>query len=65
MTLKILWTFKPFIDGFQHFRPVIQINAPHLYEPYPGILLNDILVDDLSHSLPLAFTIFLTENISS
>ena len=31
---RVFWSFKPFIEGFQHCRPVMSIDGTHLYGKY-------------------------------
>ncbi|XP_074326786.1 uncharacterized protein LOC141664731 [Apium graveolens] len=62
---RLFWAFKPCIDGFEHYMPVIHIDGTHLYGPYSGVLLSAVVVDGFSHILPLAFAIVEFENVSS
>ncbi|KAL8092638.1 hypothetical protein AgCh_034778 [Apium graveolens] len=62
---RLLWAFKPCIDGFEHCIHVIHIDGTHLYGPYSGVLLSVVAVDGFSHILPLAFAIVESENVSS
>lgn len=57
--------FKLFINGFNHYIPVIQIDGTQLYGPYPTVLLTATTVDGFSHILQLAFAIVEAENLSS
>ena len=35
----VLWSFKPFFEGFEHCRLVLNIDGTHLYEKYKNTLL--------------------------
>ena len=35
----MFWSFKPSIEGFEHCRPVMNIDGTHLYGKYKGKLL--------------------------
>ena len=35
----IFWAFKPSIQGFTHYHPVISIDGTHLYEKFKGKIL--------------------------
>ena len=30
----VFWSFKPFIEGLEHCRPILSIDGTHLYEKY-------------------------------
>ena len=35
----VFWSFKPFIEGFEHCRPILSIGGTHLYGKYKDTLL--------------------------
>ena len=35
---RVFWTFTPSIEGFKHCRPIMSIDATHLYRQYKGKL---------------------------
>ncbi|KAH0782152.1 hypothetical protein KY290_001750 [Solanum tuberosum] len=49
--------FKPCIDGFQTYRPVISVDGTHMYGKYEIKLLIIVGVDGNDNILPLAFAI--------
>ncbi|KAI5681364.1 hypothetical protein M9H77_02591 [Catharanthus roseus] len=49
----LLWCFLPYINGFQHCRPVISVDGTHLWGPYKGILLITSTWDTNNHVFPL------------
>ena len=36
---RMFWSFKPSIEGFSHFRPILSIDGTHLYRKYKGTML--------------------------
>ena len=36
---RLFWSFKPSIDGFEHYGPVLSMDGTHLYEKYKNTLL--------------------------
>nr|XP_023873083.1 uncharacterized protein LOC111985661 [Quercus suber] len=56
------WAFGPCIRGFRHCRPVISIDATHLYGKYKGKLLIAMATDSNNEVFPLAFTIVESES---
>ena len=59
---RIFWAFKPCIDGFQHCRPLVSIDATFLYGKYSGNLLIAMSKDGADKLFPLAFAIVEKEN---
>nr|XP_023883392.1 uncharacterized protein LOC111995693 [Quercus suber] len=57
-----LWAFGPCIEGFKHCRPVISIDATHLYGNYKGKLLIAMATDANNEAYPLAFAIVESES---
>nr|KAJ0227394.1 hypothetical protein LSAT_V11C100032340 [Lactuca sativa] len=55
---RVFWAFSPSINGFKHCRPVISIDATHLYDKYKGKMMIAMGVDGNNQNFPLAFTIF-------
>ena len=35
----MFWLFKPSMEGFEHFHPVLSIDSTHLYEKYKDTLM--------------------------
>ena len=62
---RVLWPFKPSIEGFASCRPVMSIDGIHLYEKYKGTLLIVMGYDGNNQLFPLAFAIIECENIDS
>ncbi|XP_049405378.1 uncharacterized protein LOC125868848 [Solanum stenotomum] len=61
----VLWTFKPFIDGFVFCRPVISIDGTHVYGKYDIKLLIAIATDGNGSILPFAFAIVANESMET
>ena len=61
----VFWSFKPSIEGFEHYRPVLSIDGTYLYEKYKGTLLIVMGCDGNNHLFSLAFVITEGENIDS
>ncbi|XP_075633813.1 uncharacterized protein LOC142606331 [Castanea sativa] len=59
---SIFWAFHPCIVGFKHCRPVISIDATHLYGKYKGKLMIAMVTDANSKIYPLAFAIVESES---
>ncbi|XP_070050822.1 uncharacterized protein [Nicotiana tomentosiformis] len=53
----VFWAFKPVIDDFVHCRPVISIDATHVYEKYDIKLLIVVAVDVNGGIFPPVFAI--------
>ena len=58
----VFWVFRPSIFGFKHCRPVISIDATHLYGNYKGNLMIAMVTDTNNKIYPLAFTIVKSES---
>ncbi|XP_059311567.1 uncharacterized protein LOC132063139 [Lycium ferocissimum] len=58
----VFWTFKPYIDGFAHCRPVISIDATHIYGVYDIKLLIVVGMDANGSIFPLTFAIAANES---
>ena len=56
------WAFGSCIRGFRHYRPVISINAMHLYGKYKGKLLIAMATDGNNEVYPLAFAVVESES---
>ncbi|XP_010677713.2 uncharacterized protein LOC104893315 [Beta vulgaris subsp. vulgaris] len=54
---RVFWAFKPSISGFRHCRPLITIDATHLYGKYKGKLLIAMGTDANFQLFPLAFAV--------
>ena len=61
----IFWSFKPYIEGFEHYRPVMSIDGTHLYGRYKATLLIVMGCDGNNQLFPLAFVITEGENTDS
>ena len=62
---RVFWSFKPYIEGFEHCRPVLGIYGTHLYGKYKGTLMIAIRCDGNNQLFPLAFAITEGKNIDS
>nr|XP_043609554.1 uncharacterized protein LOC122581395 [Erigeron canadensis] len=62
---RVFWAFSPSIIGFEHCRPVISIDATHLYGKYKGKMMIAMGVDGNNQILPLAFAIVESESYNS
>ena len=62
---SVFWSFKPSIEGFEHFRLVLSIDCTHLYGKYKGTLLIIMGCDRNNQLFPLAFAITEGDNINS
>lgn len=54
---RVFWAFGPSIEGFRYCRPVICVDATHLYGKYCGKLMIAVAIDGNGQLLPLAFAI--------
>ncbi|GJR56739.1 serine/threonine-protein phosphatase 7 long form-like protein [Tanacetum coccineum] len=63
--IRVFWTFAPSIKGFEHCRPVISIDATHLYDKYNGKMMIAMGVDANNQIFPLAFAIAENESYNS
>ena len=61
---RVFWAFAPSIEGFKHCRPIMSIDATHLYEKYKGKMMIAMGIDGNNQILPLAFAIVEEENFS-
>ena len=59
------WAFGPCIEGFKYCRPVISIDATHLYGKYKGKLLIAMATDGNNEVYPLAFAVVESESTES
>ena len=62
---RVFWSFKPSIEGFEHYCPVLIIDGTHLYGNYKCTLLIVIGCDENNQLFPLTFAITKGENIDS
>ncbi|KAL6318189.1 hypothetical protein AAG906_035694 [Vitis piasezkii] len=60
--MRVFWTFGPSIEGFKHWRPIIQIDGTFLYEKYMGKLLIAASIDANGHIFLLMFEIIEEES---
>ncbi|XP_075649720.1 uncharacterized protein LOC142620205 [Castanea sativa] len=58
---SVFWAFHPCIIGFKNCRPVISIDATHLYEKYKGKLMI-AMATDANKIYPLAFVVVESES---
>ncbi|GKE83156.1 uncharacterized protein Tco_1553156, partial [Tanacetum coccineum] len=63
--IRVFWAFAPSIKGFEHCRPVISIDATHLYGKYNGKMMIAMGVDANNQIFPLAFAIAENESYNS
>ena len=59
------WAFGPCIRGFRHCKPVISIDAMHLYGKHKGKLLIAMATDGNNKIYPLAFAVVESESMES
>ncbi|XP_076955121.1 uncharacterized protein LOC143629847 [Bidens hawaiensis] len=62
---RVFWAFDPSINGFKHCRPVISIDATHLYGKYKGKMMIAMRVDGNNQIFPFAFSIVENESYAS
>ena len=56
------WAFRSCIVGLKHYRPVISIDATHLYGKYKGKLMIAMATDANNKIYPLAFAVVKSES---
>ena len=61
----LFWSFKPSIEGFEHYLPVLSIDGTHLYREYKDTLMIAMGCDRNNRLFPLAFAITKGKNIDS
>nr|XP_023899821.1 uncharacterized protein LOC112011706 [Quercus suber] len=59
---SVFWAFCPCIVGFKKCRPVISIDATHLYGKYKGKLMIAMVTDANNKIYPLAFAVVESES---
>ncbi|KAK9993410.1 hypothetical protein SO802_023113 [Lithocarpus litseifolius] len=59
---SVFWAFRPCIVGFKHYRPMISIDATHLYRKYKGKLMIAIATDANNKIYLLAFAVVESES---
>ncbi|KAK9998157.1 hypothetical protein SO802_017760 [Lithocarpus litseifolius] len=62
---SVFWAFDPCIKGFKHCKPVISIDAIHLYGKYKGNLLIAMATDGNNEVYPLTFVIVESESMET
>ena len=62
---RVFWSFKPSIEGFASFCPVLSIDGTYLYGKYIRTLLIAMGYDRNNQLFPLTFAITEGENIDS
>jgi len=55
--IRVFWAFGPAIEGFKHCRPVMSIDATHLYGKYKGKILIALGVDGNGQIYPVAYAL--------
>ena len=58
----VFWVFCPYIVGFKHCRPMISIDATHLYEKYKGKLIIAMATDANNKIYPVALVVVESES---
>ena len=53
----VFWAFHPYIEGFNHCRPILSIDGTHLYGKYKSTLMIAMGCDGNNQLFPLAFAI--------
>ncbi|XP_042752114.1 uncharacterized protein LOC122194880 [Lactuca sativa] len=61
----VFWVFGPSVNEFVHCRPIVSIDATHLYGKYKGKMMIAMGVDGNNQIFPLAFAIVENESYSS
>ncbi|XP_028065307.1 uncharacterized protein LOC114268351 [Camellia sinensis] len=61
----VFWAFKPAIEGFKYYRPVICIDGTHLYGKYEGKIVAATVVTAADKIIPFAFAVVDNEIIDS
>ena len=65
-TFKLVFrACRPCIVGFKHYRPMINIDATHLYGKYKGKLMIAMATDANNKIYPLAFVVVESESIET
>ena len=59
---SVFWAFGPLIQGFLHCRPVVCIDATHLYGKYEEKLMITMATDANNGIYPLAFAVMEKES---
>ena len=59
---SVFWVFRPCIVGFKKCRPVISIDATHLYGKNKGKLMIAMTIDANNKIYPLAFVVVESES---
>ncbi|GFY81180.1 hypothetical protein Acr_01g0009890 [Actinidia rufa] len=59
---RIFWAFRPCIEGFKHYPPVIGIDGTFLYGRYTGVMLIAMAKTVTNNIFPLAFALVESEN---
>ena len=59
---SVFWAFRPCIVGFKKCRPVISIDATHLYRKYKGKLMIAMMTDANNKIYPVAFVVVKSES---
>ncbi|XP_057746855.1 uncharacterized protein LOC130966107 [Arachis stenosperma] len=54
---RVFWSYYPYIRAFRHCKPIVQVDATHLYGKYKGCLLVAVSQDDNNNIVPIAFAI--------
>ena len=54
---RVFWAFHPYIEGFNHCRPILSIDDTHLYGKYKGTLMIAMGCDGNNQLFPLTFAI--------
>ncbi|XP_022734079.1 uncharacterized protein LOC111287669 [Durio zibethinus] len=62
---RIFWAFSHSIEGFKYCRPIISIDATHLYGRYKGKMLIAMGVDANNQFLPLPFDVAEVESFDT
>ena len=59
---SVFWVFRPCIVGFKKCRPVISIDATHLYGKYKGKSMITMATDANNKIYPVAFVVVESES---
>ncbi|XP_019172100.1 PREDICTED: uncharacterized protein LOC109167534 [Ipomoea nil] len=53
----VFWAFKPAIEGFKYYLPVLTVDGTHLYRKYKGYLLLALSINANKEIHPVAYSI--------
>jgi len=54
---RLFWSFKPCIEGFAYYKPIVSVDGTWLYGKYCGTLLIAMARDGRNNTIPVAYAI--------